>query len=169
MDAFGELVGAVLPFDDLQIFQRLDMLLDKEGDPFRPGENQLLDVAVHVLGSKQGSRHRQAFPIGQPVQSQLVVIGFPAPGVHIFRPVGEDQQYSGGWNDFQNIFQCVFRAFVRPVQVLDRHHQGAHLRSLEADLFQDFGNPVLLPLRAHENIFNAAVFHRQELQDERER
>ena len=88
------------------------------------------------------------------------MVGFPAPSVHKLRPVGKDQQYFYAGDALQKVFQCIFRALIHPVQVLDRHHQRPYLRAFEDDLFHDFNQAVLLPFRAHGNLFHSAVFDR---------
>jgi hypothetical protein len=74
LEILGELIGAILSFYDLQVFQRFDMLLDEERYPFCSGQNQFLYLPVDLSIPQQVANHRQAFPIRQSVQSQLVMV-----------------------------------------------------------------------------------------------
>jgi len=92
LDVPGDRYFPVPGLDNLQILQRLDELLDEEGNPLRFLKDQVFQVPVYALGRQDMLDHGEALTVGKPVQRHLAVVGAAAPGVDELRPVGEDQK-----------------------------------------------------------------------------
>ncbi len=45
-----------------------------------------------LVGAEHMAHHGQRFPVREPIQGDLAVVGTAAPGVNKLRPVGEDQK-----------------------------------------------------------------------------
>src|SRR5260370_2928698 len=149
----GQTIGSALAHQGLRLDEGADALLEKEGVPSSPLDQQALEgrqsgiVAQQALEQLVGALGRQG------IDAELPVIGLATPAVLILRAIVDEEKQSRGGQAIHQAVEERLGFGIDPVQILEQDHDRLHLALTEQQALAAVEGPLtalgrlqLLPL-----------------------